>query len=73
MIIQTPLQMEINHFHQSCTYPYTLFNTQVNTDATADRDTSCSSVRHTLIHTLFNTQDNTDATADGDSSCSSVR
>ena len=46
-IKQTPRQMEIDHVHQSGTHAYTLFNTQDNTDATADGDTSCSSVRYT--------------------------
>ena len=55
------------------THIHSLFNTHDNTDATADGDTSCSSVRYTHIHSLFNTHDNTDATADGDTSCSSVR
>ena len=75
MIIQTPRQMEIHHVHQSGTHIHSLFNTHDNTEATADGDTSCSSVRytHTHIHSLFNTHDNTDATADGDTSCSSVR
>ena len=73
MIIQTPRQTEIHHVHQSGTHTYSLFNTHDNTDATADGDTSCSSVRYTHIHSLFNTHDNTDATADGDTSCSSVR
>ena len=49
-IIQTPQQMEIHHVHHSGTHTYTLFNTRDNTDATADVDTSCSSVRYT--HTL---------------------
>ena len=64
--------MEIHHVHQSGTYTYTLFNTQDNTVAMTDGDTSCSSVRYTHKHSLFNTQDNTDATADGDTPCSSV-
>ena len=72
-IKKTPRQMEIHHVNQSGTHSYLLFNTHDNTDATADRDKSYSSVRNTHIHTLFNTQDNTDATADGDISCSSVR
>ena len=50
VIIQTPRQMEIHHVHQSGTHTYSLFNTHDNTDATADGDTSCSSVRYT--HTL---------------------
>ena len=58
--------MEIHHVNQSVTHSYTLFNTQDNTDATADRDTSRSSVRYPHKHSLLNTQDNTDATADGD-------
>ena len=51
MIKQTPRQMEINHLHQSCTYTYTLFNTQVNTDAMADADTLFHQ-SGTHIHTL---------------------
>ena len=43
--------MEIHHVHQSGTYTYTLFNTQVNTEPMADGDTSNSSVRCTHIHT----------------------
>ena len=91
LTIQTPRQMEIQHVHQSGvhTHIHSLFNTQDSTDAIADGDTSCSSVRltqthsqthtqthtHTHLHTytLVNTHDNTDATADGDTSCSSVR
>ena len=65
--------MEITLFISQVHTCITLFNTQDNTDATADGDTSCSSVRYTYKHSLFNTQDNTDATADGDTSCSSVR
>ena len=65
--------MEIHHVHQSGTYTYTLFNTQDNTVAMTDGDTSCSSVRYKLIHSFLITQDNTDATADRDTSCSSVR
>ena len=67
--------MEIHHVHQSGTHTHiqSLFNTQDKTDATADGDTSCSSVRYTHIHSLFKTQDETDATADGDTSSSSVR
>ena len=66
MIKQTARQMEIHHVNQSGTHSCTLFITQDNTDATADGDTSCSSVRYTHKHSLLNTQDNTDATADGD-------
>ena len=66
MIKQTARQMEIHHVNQSGTHSCTLFNTQDNTDATADGDTSCSSVRYTHKHSLLNTQDNTDATADRD-------
>ena len=55
------------------THISTLFNTQDNTDATQDGDTSCSSVRYTHIYTLFITHINTHATTDGDISCSSVR
>ena len=43
----------------------TLPNTLDKTDAIADGDASCLSVRYSQIHSLFNTQDNTDATADG--------
>ena len=47
--------MEIHHVHQSVTHTYTLFNTQDNTDATADGDTSCSSVRYThSLSLIFN-------------------
>ena len=53
VIIQTPRQTEIHHVHQSGTHTYSLFNTHDNTDATADGDTSCSSVRYTHIYTLF--------------------
>ena len=45
----------------------------IKTDATADGDTSYSSVTHTHTYILLNTHDNTDATADGDTSYSSVR
>ena len=55
------------------THIHSFFNTQDKTDATADGDTSFSSVRYRHIHSLFNAQGNTDATADGDTSCSSVR
>ena len=74
-IIPTPRQLEIHHVHQSGTHTHkhSLFITQDKTDAAADSDTSCSSVRYTHIHSLFITQDNADATADGDTSCSSVR
>ena len=51
-ITQTPRQIEIHHVHQSGTHTNTLFNTQDNTDATADGDTSCSSVRYIHIHSL---------------------
>ena len=52
MIKQTPRQMEIHHVNQSGTHSYTLFNTHDNTDATADRDKSYSSVRYTHTYTL---------------------
>ena len=52
---------------------HSFFITQENTDATADGDTSCSSVRCTHIYTLFITHINTHATTDGDTSCSSVK
>ena len=52
-LIQTPRQMEMHHVHQSGRHKHTLFfNTQENTDATADGDTSCSSVRYTHLHSL---------------------
>ena len=47
MIIQTPRQMELHLVHQSGsliqthTHSLSLFNTQDQTDATADGDTSC--------------------------------
>ena len=44
-LIQTPRQMEIHHVHQSGTQIQFLLKTQIKTDATADGDTSCSSVR----------------------------
>ena len=34
------------------THIHSFFITQENTDTTADEDTSCSSVRHTLTHSL---------------------
>ena len=55
------------------THKHSVFHTHDITDATADGDTSCSSVRYTHIHSLFHTHDNTDATVDGDTSCSSAR
>ena len=67
--------MEIHHVHQSGTHTHiqSLFNTQDKTDATADGDTSCSSVRYTHVHSLLITLDKEDHTADGDTSSSSVR
>ena len=66
--------MEIHHVHQSGKHTKTLScDTQDNTDATADGDTPCSSVRYTHTYTLFNTHDKTHATADGYTSYSSVR
>ena len=60
---------------QAHTHIHSFFITQENTDATADGDTSCSSVRHThtLSFSLLNILDKTDAIADEDTSCSSVR
>ena len=66
--------MEIKHIHQSGTHTLTLHLTlMIKTDATANGDTSYSSVRYTHTYTLFITHDITDATTDGVTSCSSIR
>ena len=51
------------------THTQSLFNTQDKTDAMADGDTSCSSVRYTQIHSLLNTLHKTEATAEERTSC----
>ena len=53
--------MEINLVHQSGTHTHihSFFNTNDNTDATTDGDTSSSSVRNTHIHSLQYTLSNT--------------
>ena len=71
--IQTPRKLEIHQIHQSGTHIHSFFNTQENTDVTADGDTSCSSVRYTHVHSLLITLDKENHTADGDTSSSSVR
>ena len=52
-IIPTPQQVEIHHVHQSGTHRHPLFNTKDNRDATADGDTSCSSVGYKHTYNLY--------------------
>ena len=52
-IIPTPRQLVIHHVYQSGTHRHPFFNTKDNRDATADGDTSCSSVGYKHTYNLY--------------------